>query len=103
MQWICLKIFWMIVLLILLSWEWISEQRQLASRYLIVRRAIAFPLCTIKRTKFSRDIKEIEQIIREYEIGGYVLGYPLNMDGSAGPRCQSIRDFGLEFHCSAFQ
>ncbi len=61
------------------------------------RQEIAFPICTIKRTKFSRDIKEIERIAREYEIGGYVLGYPLNMDSSESKGCQSIRDFGLEF------
>ena len=58
---------------------------------------IAFPICTIKRTKFTRDIKELEKIIREYNIGGYILGYPLNMDGSESKGCQSIRDFGLEF------
>ncbi len=58
---------------------------------------IATPLTTIKRTKFSRDLKTLEEIIRDYEVGGYILGYPLNMDGSAGPKCQSVRDFGLEF------
>ena len=60
-------------------------------------QGIAFPLCTLKRTKFSRDLKALEVIIRDYNVGGYVLGYPLNMDNSAGPRCQSVRDFGLEF------
>ncbi len=58
---------------------------------------IATPLTTIKRTKFSRDLRVLEDIIRDYEIGGYVLGYPLNMDDSIGPKCQSVRDFGLEF------
>ena len=60
-------------------------------------QSIATPLQTIKRTKFSKDIKVLENIIREYEVGGYILGYPLNMDNSAGPRCQSVRDFALEF------
>ncbi len=59
--------------------------------------SVAVPVCTIKRTKFSKDIKEITRLVREYEIAGYVIGYPLNMDGSEGPRCQSIRDFALEF------
>ena len=58
---------------------------------------IACPLSTIKRTKFSKDIKALEEIIREYNIGGYIMGYPLNMDGSEGRRCQSIRDFAVEF------
>lgn len=60
-------------------------------------QGIAFPLLTLKRTKFSRDLKALEEIIRDYNVGGYVFGYPLNMDDSAGPRCQSVRDFGLEF------
>ncbi len=60
-------------------------------------QSIAFPLCTLKRTKFSKDLKALEEIIRDYDVGGYVFGYPLNVDDSAGPRCQSVRDFGLEF------
>ncbi len=60
-------------------------------------QSIAFPICTIKRTKFARDILALEEIIREYDIGGYIIGLPLNMDNSEGRACQSIRDFGLEF------
>lgn len=60
-------------------------------------QSIAMPLCTINRKKFRHDVQEIEKIIREYEVRGFVIGYPLNMNGSAGPRCQSIRDFALEF------
>lgn len=59
--------------------------------------SIATPLTTVKRTKFSQDIKALEKIIREFDIGGFVIGYPLNMDGSVGPRCQSVRDFAIEF------
>lgn len=55
------------------------------------------PFCTIQRKKFSLDIKEIERISREFSVGGYVIGYPINMDGSEGARCQSIRDFAIEF------
>jgi len=58
---------------------------------------LATPLLTVRRTKFSKDIKELEIVIRDYEIGGYVIGYPLNMDGSEGPKCQSVRDFSHEF------
>ncbi len=60
-------------------------------------QSIAFPIATIKRTRFSRDIKSLEEIIREYDVGGYIIGLPLNMDSSEGRACQSIRDFGLEF------
>lgn len=53
---------------------------------------VATPLETIRRTKFSNDIKKLSQLIEEYNVNGIVFGYPLNMDGSEGPRCQSIRD-----------
>ncbi len=66
-------------------------------------QSIATPLMTIKRTKFSKDIIKLEDVIREYEVGGYVLGYPLNMDNSAGAKCQSVRDFGLEFEAQLSQ
>ena len=57
---------------------------------------IATPLQTIKRTKFTRDILEIDKIIREYEVEGFIIGLPVNMDGSEGPRAQSVRDFAAE-------
>ena len=60
-------------------------------------KGIATPLGTVQRTKFSKDIKDLENVIREYDVGGFVIGYPLNMDGSEGPRCQSVRDFSHEF------
>ena len=58
---------------------------------------IATPVCTVQRTKFTKDIAEIARLSREYDVGGYVVGYPMNMDGTEGPRCQSVRDFAAEF------
>lgn len=58
--------------------------------------SIASALQTIRRTKFTRDIEELGAIITEYEIGGYILGYPLNMDGSEGKRCEATRHFAEE-------
>jgi len=57
------------------------------------RRRIATPLLTIKRGKFSRDAARLLKIIGEHEIMALVIGLPLNMDGSEGPRCQSARQF----------
>ena len=48
---------------------------------------------TIKRTKFGADKAAIEQLVREQEIRGIVIGLPLNMDGSDSPRTQSTRAF----------
>lgn len=58
---------------------------------------VATPLSTIKRQKFTFDIKQIERAAQEFYVGGYVIGYPTNMDGSEGLRCQSVRDFAQEF------
>ena len=54
---------------------------------------VATPLLTIKRQKFRDDAARIGEVIEEHAIGGFVIGLPLNMDGSEGPRCQSIRQF----------
>ncbi len=63
---------------------------------------IASPLETIRRKRFSEDATYLRELAREYRIGGLVIGYPLNMDGTSGPRCQSIRQFAvnLEPHLS---
>lgn len=57
---------------------------------------LATPLHTIERQKFTKDVEAIKAVMSEYSIGGFVVGLPLNMDGSEGPRAQSIRDFCLE-------
>jgi putative Holliday junction resolvase len=57
---------------------------------------IATPLRTVQRRKFTLDIQDISREIREFAVGGYILGYPLNMDGTEGPRCQSVRHFAEE-------
>ena len=54
---------------------------------------VATPLLTIKRQKFRDDAARIGEVIEEHAVGGFVIGLPLNMDGSEGPRCQSIRQF----------
>lgn len=57
---------------------------------------VVTPLKTVKRSKFTKDILELEKLVRDYEIGGFVIGLPLNTDGSEGSRCQSVRDFAME-------
>nr|WP_319388845.1 Holliday junction resolvase RuvX [uncultured Cohaesibacter sp.] len=58
-------------------------------------RCIASPLETIQRTRFGKDAERLQTICAEQEIGGFVLGLPLNMDGTEGPRAQATRDFCL--------
>lgn len=56
-------------------------------------RSVASPLATLRRTRFTADAAELLKLAAAREIGGLVLGLPLNMDGSEGPRCQSTRAF----------
>ena len=55
--------------------------------------SVATPLETIKRKKFTLDAEALLAIMKTRSIGGIVLGLPLNMDGSEGPRVQSTRAF----------
>ncbi len=57
-------------------------------------KRIATPLDTIRRTKFTKDAEALLKVIADYRIGGIVIGLPVNMDGTEGPRCQSARQFG---------
>jgi len=54
---------------------------------------IANSMLTIERTKFNQDIKQLKAIILQHNVGGLIVGWPLNMDGHIGPKCQSVRDF----------
>ena len=55
--------------------------------------SVATPLETIKRKKFGVDAAKLLQIVQHRNVGALVLGLPMNMDGSEGPRCQSTRAF----------
>ncbi len=54
---------------------------------------VASPIGTLRRTKFTQDARELARSIRDYSVGGLVIGLPLNMDGSEGPRAESTRAF----------
>jgi putative Holliday junction resolvase len=54
---------------------------------------VAAPVETIRRTKFTEDARHLGRLMEAREIGGIVIGLPVNMDGSEGPRCQSVRHF----------
>ncbi|MSP41760.1 MAG: Holliday junction resolvase RuvX [Alphaproteobacteria bacterium] len=54
---------------------------------------IATPMQTLRRGKFTADLQKLAAIIAEQNVGGLVIGLPMNMDGSEGPRAQSVRQF----------
>ncbi len=56
-----------------------------------VGRQIASPLETIARTKFTADAERLLAHVDQLGVGGLVIGLPVNMDGSEGPRAQSAR------------
>ena len=54
---------------------------------------IASPVEILCRSKFTPDVHSIFELVDQEEVGAMVLGWPANMDGSVGPRCDSVRDF----------
>lgn len=60
-------------------------------------RMIATPIETIARKKFTHDAERLIAISAAENIGLIVLGFPVNMDGTEGPRCQSTRAFARNF------
>ncbi|MBT0957206.1 Holliday junction resolvase RuvX [Alphaproteobacteria bacterium KMM 3653] len=56
-------------------------------------RSVATPLETVRRKKFGVDAAALLEIAEKRGISGMILGLPLNMDGSKGPRVQSTRAF----------
>jgi putative Holliday junction resolvase len=58
-----------------------------------VMRQIASPLVTIRRTKFSADAAALLALAGEHGATGLIIGLPINLDGSEGPRAQSTRAF----------
>ena len=54
---------------------------------------IATPMETIRRKKFTLDAEQLLKICDKQEVGGVVIGLPLNIDGSEGPRAQATRAF----------
>lgn len=58
-----------------------------------VECSIATPLKTLTRRKFREDAVDLFAVIDQFDVGALVMGLPLNMDGTAGPRVQSTRTY----------
>ncbi len=56
------------------------------------KQSIATPFKTIVKSGSDKLIDEIKLIIKENDIGGIIIGNPINMDGTTGPSSQSVRD-----------
>ena len=55
--------------------------------------SVASPIGTIRRGKFGKDAGVLIDVIGARSAGGLIIGLPVNMDGTEGPRCQSTRQF----------
>jgi putative Holliday junction resolvase len=58
-----------------------------------VTRTIASGLTTLARAKFSADARRLLELAQEHGAGGFVIGLPISLDGSEGPRAQATRAF----------
>ena len=58
-----------------------------------VLRMLATPLTTLKRGKLAADLAALAELATKYQVKALAVGLPLNMDGTEGPRCQSVRQF----------
>jgi putative Holliday junction resolvase len=58
-----------------------------------LRLRVATPVETIRRVKFGADAARLLALAGGRNAGGLILGLPYNMDGTEGPRCQSVRAF----------
>jgi putative Holliday junction resolvase len=58
-----------------------------------LNRSIASPLELIRKTKFTEEAQTLFRLMGGRGAKGIVIGLPLNMDGSEGPRCQSVRAY----------
>ena len=56
-------------------------------------RLIATPLLTINRKKFATDAAQLLGLFDDNHASALIIGLPINMDGSSGPRVQSVKDF----------
>lgn len=56
-------------------------------------RRLVTPLRTIDRRRLASDMAEIEKLASARDVVGWVVGWPLNMDGSTGPACDRVRSF----------
>ena len=57
------------------------------------RRGVATPVQTIKRKKFGLDAAALLELCKARQVHAMIIGLPMNMDGTEGPRCQATRAF----------
>ena len=59
-------------------------------------KIIASPLSTIQRNGTKKDLLKLQEILNDYEIGGFIVGLPLSLDNSENQKTQLVRNFNKE-------
>ena len=59
-------------------------------------KIIASPLSTIQRNGIKKDLLKLQEILNDYEIGGFIVGLPLSLDNSDNQQTQLVRNFNKE-------
>ena len=59
-------------------------------------KIIASPLSTIQRKGTKKDLLKLQEILNDYEIGGFIVGLPLSLDNSENHKTQLVRNFNKE-------
>lgn len=54
---------------------------------------IASPYSLISRKKFTRDIAELSAIVTKQNVGGIIIGFPRELDGTVGKACHRVYAF----------
>ena len=57
---------------------------------------IATPLNTVSRKGTKKDLPKIKEFLNEYNVGGFILGLPLSLDGTENEQTRKIRNFSIE-------
>jgi putative Holliday junction resolvase len=55
---------------------------------------IASPYKTLERKGWKQDLPFLANLVKEYQVIAFVIGLPINMDGSQGEKCDYVRNFG---------
>ena len=57
---------------------------------------IATPINTVSRKGTKKDLPKIKEFLNEYNIGGFIVGFPLSLDGNENEQTKKIRKFSIE-------
>ena len=61
-------------------------------------KIIASPLSTIQRNGTKKDLLKLQEILNDYEIGGFIVGLPLSLDNSENQQTQLVRNFNKDLN-----